>query len=907
MESKTWANLYFYLLFSVLILFFSINAQAYTWVRVHPAIVGDILDVACDTTNDICVAVGKYGSNNQYGEILYRDNNGHWTQVSKNVQYPPLKDVEFGGGKFLAISSNKVYMSSDGQNWTKIYDNSSLSFGVLGPAMNLAFGNNHFVATNYNGSLSCDLNGSCSYHQIVNYPPYSFTGIAFGSNKFVIYGEKFTTTDYPYVWTSSDGINFDNTSLVNNLGTGKKIYSMAYGGGIFLGSIENSNSSGAFYIYSSNNGTSWSSTGVNGLTYCTIKGFCKSKFLAKMEYSGSNDYYIYNSQNGSSWSEVSSLDTYVEKVAPSGSGCVAVGDDGYIAESSDGDNWTRVSQSNEDLRRVKYLNNYFYALGNKGTVIYSSDGNTWTEETIPGVQDYMASDIAYNGSTLVVVGRGWNVTGGFIAHKNGNGWTVDNTTSFDLSGITYGDGKFIAVGHGKILSSTDGSNWTEVNINDNISNIYLKSVIYANGVYVAVGSDDTILTSNDGTNWVKDNLTTTMDLQDVTYGAGKFIAVGYSSTVLISSDGFNWEAASQSTPNNSWIQSVTHDGSEFVALDFFGSKIYTSENGDSWANSGQITMPSGGLHSITYGNGMLITVGSEGLIFRSSLHGIAVSASVSKDTTSPGQPLTFTCSASGGSGSYTYYWDFNGDGVPDNVTTDSSATYTYNSYGIYYATVKVVDSDNNTATSSYIKIKVKPQNGDVGSVNVRIDNATPVFSVTGITDNATIDNMSSSLSFICTTLDCTSLENQGITFKYKINVGLTLNSGATSTRITLKNVPLIPGVKNLFYKYINGTFIDLADNTTCGNCNFTRTDNLTAHTTTISFTVTDGGVLDADGTINGKISDPVVVATQTTSPPPSPSSSGGGGGCTVSNSPSVGLLLILLTVIGFGIKRKFER
>ena len=45
-------------------------------------------------------------------------------------------------------------------------------------------------------------------------------------------------------------------------------------------------------------------------------------------------------------------------------------------------------------------------------------------------------------------------------------------------------------------------------------------------------------------------------------------------------------------------------------------------------------------------------------------------------------------------------------------------------------------------------------------------------------------------------------------------------------------------------------------------------------------------------------------------PNPSTSASsgggGGGGGCTVSNSPSVGLLLILLTVIGFGIRRRFK-
>ena len=117
----------------------------------------------------------------------------------------------------------------------------------------------------------------------------------------------------------------------------------------------------------------------------------------------------------------------------------------------------------------------------------------------------------------------------------------------------------------------------------------------------------------------------------------------------------------------------------------------------------------------------------------------------------------------------------------------------------------------------------------------------------------------------------------------------------------------IPTLNNtVFYKYVNGIFIDLTDNTACGNCNFTRTDNQTTHTTTISFTLTDGGPLDADN-VSGTITDPVVVATKITSPSPSPSqpSSSGGGGCTVSNSSSIGLLFILFAMLGFAVKRKF--
>ncbi len=39
---------------------------------------------------------------------------------------------------------------------------------------------------------------------------------------------------------------------------------------------------------------------------------------------------------------------------------------------------------------------------------------------------------------------------------------------------------------------------------------------------------------------------------------------------------------------------------------------------------------------------------------------------------------------------------------------------------------------------------------------------------------------------------------------------------------------------------------------------------------------------------------------------PASSGGGGGGGCTVSNSPAIGLFLILITMIGFGIRRRFK-
>ncbi len=259
------------------------------------------------------------------------------------------------------------------------------------------------------------------------------------------------------------------------------------------------------------------------------------------------------------------------------------------------------------------------------------------------------------------------------------------------------------------------------------------------------------------------------------------------------------------------------------------------------------------------------------------------------------KPLTvsFTCKATDSDGYVAgYYWDFNGDGKYDKYTTVPYAKFTYGKYGVYTVNVKAIDNDNASSTIKSIEVKVKPKNGDCKKI--KYNNKGKNIEI--ITGNAVIDNATVSTTF-------TNFKNKpkGIDLKNEIKVALNLTVGADNTTITISDIPIEPGM--VFYKYVNGTWINLDNNTACGNCNFKRTDNATAGTTTISFVVTDGGPLDADNQTNGKIEDPVVVGTKSS---PSSGGGGGGGGCTVSNSPSVGLLLIFLTVIGFGIRRRFK-
>src|SRR4051794_18714937 len=71
---------------------------------------------------------------------------------------------------------------------------------------------------------------------------------------------------------------------------------------------------------------------------------------------------------------------------------------------------------------------------------------------------------------------------------------------------------------------------------------------YAQGLFVAVGEQGTILTSIDGSNWLARASGTTTRLRAVTYGKGMYVAVGGDPSpattriVVTSSNGIAWVA-----------------------------------------------------------------------------------------------------------------------------------------------------------------------------------------------------------------------------------------------------------------------------------------------------------------------------------------------------------------------------
>src|SRR5208282_1961728 len=117
----------------------------------------------------------------------------------------------------------------------------------------------------------------------------------------------------------------------------------------------------------------------------------------------------------------------------------------------------------------------------------------------------------------------------------------------------------------------------------------------------------TILTYN-GSSWASPASGTTNQLNNVTFGNGLFVAVGSSGTILTSPDGSTWTSQNSGTPLD--LYCVTFGNGLFVAVGYMG--IQYSSDGVTWTTINTLpfgpTGPTVDLYNVTYGNGLFVAV-----------------------------------------------------------------------------------------------------------------------------------------------------------------------------------------------------------------------------------------------------------------------------------------------------------
>lgn len=148
----------------------------------------------------------------------------------------------------------------------------------------------------------------------------------------------------------------------------------------------------------------------------------------------------------------------------------------------------------------------------------------------------------------------------------------------------------------------------------------LRSIAFENGLYVAVGDLGTILTSPDGTNWVRQTSGTTSGLRDCAYGGGKWVAVGDLGTVLTSPDARVWTSQYPGTFFS--LNAVIYGNGQFVAVGE-AMTILTSSDAISWTSrsSGPLS-----LFDVICAEGVYVAVGGNRGSANTPASGIIISS-----------------------------------------------------------------------------------------------------------------------------------------------------------------------------------------------------------------------------------------------------------------------------------------
>ncbi|MCF0074933.1 T9SS type A sorting domain-containing protein [Dyadobacter sp. CY261] len=500
-------------------------------------------------------------------KIFTADAQTQWIGLTLSPEQQ-LQDVAFGSGKYVAVGENNIVRTStDGATWKT----QQSSLGSNGTLYGIVFANNQFVAV--------------------------------GSPGVII--------------TSPDGISWSTKSL----GTGQVLQSITYGGGTFVVV----GSAGA--LLTSTDGENWTQR-PNGQDFLHDVAYLNYRFVAV----GSNGVIKTSTDNGVNWS-VRGSGTVNELRAVKGGfngSAVIVGDKGTILHSNNGTTWTPVPNQDKALSlsgvECNPSNGRFVAVcSNKSVALVSPDGLNWGDAPMPTGSAWYFNRVRFlQNSFLAVGGKGTFRS----SYNNGYSWssTTTNFRNMQLNGSAFGNGHFVAVGSAPLDNGTTGLGITNLaivstdGVNYSIGQTVklvgggksMNDVAFGNNLFVAVGSDALIQTSQDGKNWSYSQVEFGQTLHGVAFGDGKFVAVGDHGLIMFSYNGKVWKKSTNTVLYS--FNSVAYANGMFVLVGNSGV-VGTSTDGNTW--SYHYSGTSSHLKGVAFGHEKWILVGQNNTILTS--------------------------------------------------------------------------------------------------------------------------------------------------------------------------------------------------------------------------------------------------------------------------------------------------
>lgn len=240
----------------------------------------------------------------------------------------------------------------------------------------------------------------------------------------------------------------------------------------------------------------------------------------------------------------------------------------------------------------------------------SSNLSEFSAISLPVVSNWSA--IAYGSGNYVAV----SYNGHVCSSSDGSSWLPRSLSpTGNFRGVAFGNGLFVAVSATLFVRSADGVNWSS----------YTPplrawvSVVYGNGVYLAVSQDGYCLRSLDGISWVEYQLPSVAGLyRRICFGSGRFVVTtGGGGGFATSIDGISWSLVMVGITED--YRGIVFGDGVFLAVAYQARYGLRSNNGVNWQS---IDLKSAeNWQSVSYGNGVFLAI-AESVYFSKSFDGI---------------------------------------------------------------------------------------------------------------------------------------------------------------------------------------------------------------------------------------------------------------------------------------------
>lgn len=236
-------------------------------------------------------------------------------------------------------------------------------------------------------------------------------------------------------------------------------------------------------------------------------------------------------------------------VAVGGGGFARDKQAGHILVSTDGRTWREVLKVANRVNPVVFDGSRFVAGGPDRTLLYSDDGETWqtgaqvAADGFPGWAMWFRHG-AFGNGVYVFLGEGGRQKEFYWCVTSQDGTTADFRRDLPhLRGLAFGSGRFVAVGHGVIVTSSNGRDWEKQTRPDDEK---LDWLVWTGREFLA-GAGKQCLASPDGLSWQPRTLA---PQGRVLWSDGtRFIASSWPGKMAFSADGKTWQRAPELPPN----------------------------------------------------------------------------------------------------------------------------------------------------------------------------------------------------------------------------------------------------------------------------------------------------------------------------------------------------------------------